>query len=158
MKVGNKAPDFSVKNQYNEEVVLSKMLAEHPVVLFFYPKDNTPGCIKEVCAFRDSYEAFRDAGAAVVGVSSDSVGSHLRFGEKHKLPYYLLSDPAGRIRKLFGVARTLGFLPGRVTYLIAQDGTVKMEFSALLDSEKHVTEALSALKRMKMSDLNQSTD
>lgn len=148
MNKGDKAPDFTARNQQNEEVNLYRLLAAHPVVLFFYPKDNTPGCVKEVCAFRDHYEDFRDAGAAVVGISSDSVSSHLRFSEKHKLPYHLLSDPAGRIRHLFKVPRTLGLLPGRVTYVIAKDGTIVHVFNALLDSERHVRESLQALQAM----------
>src|SRR5262245_42183152 len=90
--VGQPAPDFSLPDQSGTLVRLSAVVAQQVVVLFFYPKDNTPGCIAEVCSFRDSYEVFSDAGARVIGISSDSVASHQGFASKYHLPFTLVSD------------------------------------------------------------------
>ena len=114
VKAGDKAPDFTLPSQAGEPVRLSDRLGERVVILYFYPKDETPGCTKEACAFRDSYEVFTDAGAEVIGVSSDSVASHDAFAGHHKLPFTLLSDEGGSVRKSYGVPATLGLLPGRV--------------------------------------------
>jgi len=119
-----------------------------PVVLFFYPKDNTLGCTKEVCAFRDSFEELGKLDAEVIGVSSDSVESHRGFAEKHKLPFTLLSDEGGKVRRLYGVPSTFGLFPGRVTYVIDEEGVVKNVFSSQLEVEKHVAEALKTLASM----------
>jgi len=118
VQAGDKAPDFTLPSQAGEQVRLSDRLGERVVVLYFYPKDETPGCTREACAFRDSYEVFTDAGAEVIGVSSDSAESHAAFAGHHKLPFTLLSDEGGRVRKSYGVPATLGLLPGRVTYVI----------------------------------------
>ena len=98
IQAGDKAPDFTLPSQSGEPVRLSDRLGERAVVLYFYPKDNTPGCTAEACAFRDSYEVFADAGADVIGVSSDSVARHAGFAGQHKLPFTLLSDQGGRVR------------------------------------------------------------
>ena len=123
IQVGDKAPDFTLPSQAGEQVRLSDRLGERVVVLYFYPKDETPGCTKEACAFRDSYEVFGEAGAEVIGVSSDSVDKHVAFAGHHSLPFTLLSDEGGQVRKSYGVPSTLGVLPGRVTYVIDRSGT-----------------------------------
>src|SRR5215467_3656989 len=123
--VGDKAPDFTLPSQSGEQVRLYDRIGQRVVVLYFYPKDNTSGCTAEACAFRDSYEVFTDAGAEVIGVSSDSVESHAGFAGHHKLPFTLLSDEGGKVRKSYGVPATLGLLPGRVTYVIDRDGVVR---------------------------------
>ncbi len=127
-------------------VSLKDIIGEKPIVLFFYPKDNTPGCTKEACAFRDDYEGFRKLDAEVIGISSDSVGSHQGFAAKHDLPYTLLSDEGRKVRNLYGVPNTLGFVPGRATYVIDRKGIVRHVFSSQLGAEKHVEEALKALR------------
>jgi thioredoxin-dependent peroxiredoxin len=114
-------------------------------VLFFYPKDDTPGCTKQACAFRDEYEAFGQLDAEVIGISSDSVESHKNFAEKHSLPFLLLSDEGGKVRKLYGVPTTFGLFPGRVTYVIDAEGVVGHIFASQLGVEKHVEEAREAL-------------
>lgn len=149
MKAGDKAPDFSLPDQNGETFKLYDLLREKPVVLFFYPKDNTPGCTAEACAFRDHYEIFVEAGAEVVGISADGEKSHFNFAQKHRLPYTLLSDRVGKVRKLFGVPKTLGLLPGRVTYVVDRDGTIKHRFSSQFNSGKHIDEALRTVKRLK---------
>src|SRR5579859_7670698 len=148
IQVGDKAPDFTLPAQDGTSVRLSDRLAAGPVVLYFYPKDNTPGCTAEACAFRDSYEVFSEAGADVIGVSSDSVDKHAGFAGKHKLPFTLLSDSGGAVRKSYGVPSSLGVLPGRVTYVIAPDGMVRQVFSSQLNISGHINEALAAIRQL----------
>jgi thioredoxin-dependent peroxiredoxin len=148
IRVGDPAPAFEMPASNGETVKLSDFLGRSEVVLFFYPKDNTPGCTMEACSFRDSYEAFKDAGAVVIGVSSDSNESHQKFADRHRLPYPLLSDADGRLRARFGVPRTFGLFPGRVTYLIDKRGIVRHVFSSQLQPAKHVEEALRVLKEI----------
>ena len=144
--VGAKAPDFTLPSQSAEMVRLGDFLGKL-VVLFFYPKDNTLGCTKEVCAFRDDFGQFGKLDAEVIGISSDSVQSHRAFAHKHDLPFALLSDGGGKVRKLYGVPNTLGLFPGRVTYVIDEQGVVRHIFSSQLGVERHVEEAISALRR-----------
>ena len=143
--VGSKAPDFTLPSQSGETVSLRDFLGQKPVVLFFYPKDDTPGCIKQARAFRDGYEEFGKLDVEAIGISSDSVESHKGFAEKHSLPFLLLSDEEGKVRKLYGVPNTFGLLPGRVTYVVDAEGTVRHLFASQLGVEKHVEEALEAL-------------
>jgi peroxiredoxin Q/BCP len=110
-----------------------------------YPKDNSPICTKEACSFRDTYEQFVEAGAEVIGVSSDSADSHRAFGKQHKLSFPLVSDGDSSLRKRFGVSSTLGLLPGRVTYVIDKEGIVRLVFSAQFASDEHVRKALQAV-------------
>jgi peroxiredoxin Q/BCP len=145
VKVGDKAPDFTLPNQSGQMVSLKDFFGKKSVVLFFYPKDFSRGCTNEVCAFRDSYEVFKDAGAEVIGVSSQSMSSHERFIFTFKLPFMLLSDEDGKLRKLYGVPSTLGVLPGRVTYVIDKEGIVRHIFNSQFNPEKHIEEALKAL-------------
>ncbi len=150
--VGSKAPNFTLPSQSGEMASLDDYLGKKPVVLFFYPKDDTPGCTKEVCAFRDSFEQFRELDAEVIGVSSDSVASHRRFAGKHSLPFTLLSDEGGKVRKLYGVPNTFVVFPGRVTYVIDKVGVVRHIFSSQVGVEKHVEEALEVLQYMRSQD------
>ena len=145
VEVGATAPDFTLADANGKSVRLADY-AGRPVVLYFYPKDDTPGCTKEACTFRDQYQDFQDAGAVVLGVSSDSSESHRKFAERHRLPFTLLSDPGGQVRKLFGVPATLGLLPGRVTFVIDGKGVVRHAFNSQLDATRHVREALAALR------------
>ena len=148
MSVGDRAPDFTLPDQTGKPVRLSDLLGERAIVLYFYPKDESRGCTAEACSFRDSYEVFKDAGAEVVGVSSDSVDSHQRFATHHRLPFILLSDAGSALRKRYGVPTTLGLLPGRVTYIIDREGIVRHIFSSQIQVEKHITEALGTLQKM----------
>ena len=126
----------------NEDIETANRL----VVLFFYPQDGTPICTQEACAFRDSYERFVDAGAEVIGISSDSAESHRDFALKHKLSFPLIADTDGSLRKLFGVAKTWGLFPGRVTYLIDKEGVIRLIYSAQFASAEHVRQALQVLE------------
>ena len=149
VQVGDLAPDFTLPALSGAQVSLKDFLGKKDVVLYFYPKDNTPGCTAEACAFRDSYEVFKEAGAEVIGISSDTADSHEQFAKQNKLPFILLSDQGGAVRKLFGVPSTLGLVPGRVTYVIDQQGVVRYIFNSLLAPQKHVTEALKILQTFK---------
>jgi len=149
LAVGDPAPDFSLPSQKGGVVNLRDLLATSEVVLYFYPRDNTPGCTAEAKAFRDNYEVFKEMGAEVVGVSSDSVDSHIDFASRCDLPFTLLSDPGGKVRKLYDVPSTFGVLPGRVTYVIDTRGVVRHIFNSQLNATKHVEEAMSVLKSIR---------
>jgi len=142
IKVGDRVPDFELKDQYGNTFSLKDHLGKGKIVLYFYPKDDTPGCTKEACAFRDSYEVFTDAGAEVVGISSDDIDSHRRFSEKHKLPFILLSDNDSKVREKFGVPKTLGLLTGRTTYIVDENGIVLHIFNSQIQIKKHIDEAI----------------
>ena len=149
--IGDSAPDFQLDSQSGETVRLKDVIGQKDIVLYFYPKDNTPGCTTEAQAFRDSYEAFKDLGAEVIGVSSDSVDSHRDFASKCNLPFTILSDSGGKVRKLYGVPSSLGLFPGRVTYVIDRKGVVRYVFSSQMNPAKHVEEAVRMLKEIRDS-------
>ena len=146
VQIGDKAPDFKLVNQLGFRIRLYDIIGAQNIVLFFYPKDNSPGCTKEARAFRDSYEVFQEYGAEVMGISSDSVDSHKYFSDKHKLPFTLMSDNEGKVRKLYGVPKTMGILPGRVTYIIDKQGIVRHMFNSQLNFKGHIEESLKILK------------
>ena len=146
--VGDQAPQFSLKDQNGVERRLADLNGK-PLVLFFYPKDDTPGCTIEACGFRDQYTALQELGAEVWGVSGDGASSHRRFAGKFQLPYPLLVDERSELRNAFGVARTLFVLPGRVTYVIDGTGVVRLVFDEMLDANAHVRQAIATLKLLK---------
>jgi peroxiredoxin Q/BCP len=148
IQLGDPAPAFSASDTQGKPVALADFIGKQALVLFFYPADESPVCTKEACAFRDAYQDFTTAGAEVIGVSSDSSASHQQFAEHHRLPFRLISDEDGALRKAFGVPKTLGVLPGRVTYLIDKQGIVRHLFNSQLNAEKHVTEALQMLRHL----------
>lgn len=145
LKVGDPAPQFTATTADGQRVGLSDYIGKRGLVIFFYPKNGTAVCTKEACAFRDSYEKFVDANVEVIGVSSDSNASHQSFAGTHKLSYPLISDADGSLKKLFGVQKTLGIIPGRVTYVIDKEGIIRMIFSAQLASDEHVQKALAVV-------------
>ncbi len=146
LKIGDKIPSFSLKDQNGKVRTSSK--CNKPLVLFFYPKDDTPGCTIEVCGFRDKYDLFKILGAEVWGISNGNIQSHLKFANKNKLQYPLLCDQNNILRKLFGVPKTLGFLEGRVTYIINSEGIIIHIFEDLLNGPAHIKEAIRALKKI----------
>jgi peroxiredoxin Q/BCP len=152
LRVGDQAPDFTLNSQDGKPVALKDFLGRKAVVLYFYPKDNTRICTKEACSFRDSYAAFTDAGAEVLGVSSDNEKSHEGFAEEQHLPFKLLSDPGAQVRKLYGVPATIGMIPGRVTFVIDKGGIIRLTFNSQTDAGKHVSEALRVIKELGGSD------
>lgn len=148
VRVGDPAPDFTATTQDGSTLRLADYRGSQAVVIFFYPADDTPVCTKEACSFRDAYEDFRACGAEVIGISGDSAESHQRFAGKHQLSYPLISDRDGSIRKAFGVPKLLGILPGRTTYVIDREGTVRLAFTAAFSSEGHKREALAVVKQL----------
>ncbi|KAG6471798.1 peroxiredoxin Q, chloroplastic-like [Zingiber officinale] len=145
---GNVPPSFTLKDQDGKNVSLSKFKGK-PVVLYFYPADETPGCTKQACAFRDSYEKFKKAGAEVVGTSGDDPSSHKAFAKKYRLPFTLLSDDGNKVRKQWGVPSDLfGTLPGRQTYVIDKNGVVRLVYNNQFQPEKHVDETLKLLQTL----------
>jgi len=149
IKVGDKVPLFSLLDQNGNNFEISNLIGKRAMVIYFYPKDDTPGCTKEACSFRDEFETFTDMNVAVIGISADDVGSHKKFAEKYQLPYTLLSDSEKKVRKLFGVKNSLlGILPGRVTYVIDKEGIVRFIFENQFGAEKHITESLRILKEL----------
>ena len=148
VNVGDEAPDFTLPSQMGDNVTLSEYFGKKNVVLYFYPKDETRGCTREACEFRDSYDVFTGLGAEVLGVSSDTLESHKSFATHYGLPFLLLSDEKGEVRKLYGVPSSMGILPGRVTYIIDKKGVVRHIFNSQLQPEKHIEEALKILKEL----------
>lgn len=142
---GDRAPDFTAPKGGGGEFHLGDLLGRRAVVLYFYPKDDTPGCTAEACGFRDNRAAFAEAGAEVVGVSADSVASHDRFAEKYSLPFTLVSDGDGTVRSLYGVSPK-GSLPSRATFVIDAQGVVRSVLSSLPSAPQHVERALTALR------------
>ncbi len=148
IQIGDRLPNFKATKQDGTPFD-SQSIAQKPVVIYFYPKDNTPGCTTQACSFRDAYQDFQDLGAEVIGVSSDSVSSHQNFQQKHRLPFILLSDADRKMRKLFGVPNALfGLVPGRVTYVFDASGKCIYVFDNLSD-KNHITKALAAVKKSK---------
>jgi len=148
VKVGDRAPDFTLTSQTGAPVSLSDFRGKQAVVLYFYPKDDTPGCTAESCAFRDSYEVFKEVGAEVIGISGDSPESHRQFASKYTLPFTLVSDAGNKVRQQYAVPATLWVLPGRVTYVIDKEGIVRHIFDSQLNFSAHVDEALKTLRQL----------
>ena len=150
IKIGSTIPSFSLSDQNGQLFDIKSVIGKKNLVIYFYPKDDTPGCTSEACSFRDQFEVFKDADAVIIGISGQSVASHKKFAEKHRLPFTLLSDEGDHIRKLFGVpTNLLGLLPGRVTYVADKTGKVIYIFNSQMQSSKHVEEALRILRKSK---------
>ena len=148
LQVGDKIPEFSAKDSKGNDFDSASVVGKKPVVFYFYPKDNTPGCTAQACSFRDQYEDFKDWGAEVIGISSDSIASHEKFVQQYKLPFILLSDNDKKIRKLFGVKPgLLGLIPGRVTYVADKNGIIQLIFDGM-NATNHIPKALETIKKM----------
>jgi thioredoxin-dependent peroxiredoxin len=146
LKVGDRAPDFTLLNQDGKSVNLYTLLNEKSVVLYFYPKDETAGCTAEACGFRDAYEDFVAAGAEVVGVSQDDVASHQKFASHRRLPFLLLADTSAQVTKLYGAEGSFfGLLRARITFVIGRDGAIRHIFNSQVQPTKHIRESLAAL-------------
>lgn len=148
LKVGDKSPEFSLMDERGRLVSLRDYLGKKVVILYFYPKDFTPGCTAEACSFRDDYKIYEERGAVVVGVSLDSVESHMKFSEKYNLPFLLLSDSRKEVAKAYGVLGTGGFLAKRVTFVIDKEGKIAAVFPKV-DVQHHSEEVLKVLDELK---------
>ena len=150
IKIGSSIPAFTLPDQNGNLFDINSVLGKKNLVIYFYPKDDSPGCTKEACSFRDQFEVFKEANALIIGISGQSVESHKEFAEKHRLSFTLLSDEGDKIRKQFGVpTNLLGLLPGRVTYIADKTGKVIYILNSQMQSTKHVDEALRILKELK---------
>jgi peroxiredoxin Q/BCP len=154
VKVGDKAPEFKLPSQMGDDVTLSEFFEKRNVVLYFYPKDETTGCTKEACTFRDNYEELTKLGAEVIGVSGQSVESHISFASHYGLPFILLSDEGNKLRELYGVPSSMGIIPGRVTYIIDKKGMVRHIFNSQTQAQKHVEEAKKTLLEIEKEEKN----
>ncbi len=150
IEIGSSIPTFELLDQDGNNFRIADVIGKKNLVIFFYPKDDSPSCTKEACSFRDQFAVFEDADALVIGISGQSVESHKKFAEKYRLKYTLLSDKGNKIRKEFGVPTNLfGLIPGRVTYIINKAGKVEYIFSSQVEATKHVDESIRILKGMK---------
>ncbi len=150
IQIGSTIPSFSLKDQNGQMYDIDSVRGKKNLVIYFYPKDETPGCTKEACSFRDQFDVFKKADAEIIGISAQSVESHFEFAVKYRLNFTLLSDIGNKIRKLFGVPTSFfGLLPGRVTYIVNKEGKVVFIFNSQLNAEKHIEESLRILKEMK---------
>ena len=148
LQVGDKIPNFAAIDTNGDLFDSNEVIGKKPVVVYFYPKDNTRVCTEQACSFRDQYEDFKTLGAEVIGISSDSLKSHVEFASKHNLPFILLSDFDKKIRKAFGVPNDyLGLIPGRATYVADKNGIIQLIFDST-SGKIHIEKALEILKRM----------
>ncbi len=148
LNIGDVVPHFTAINQDGDTINSEDYLGKQLLVIYFYPKDNTPGCTKEACEFRDQYEVFQEYGAQVIGVSSDSQSSHQKFAKRYRLPFVLLSDTNKKLRRLFGVeSNLLGLLPGRETFVIDASGKLVMRFNSM-NAKQHMKRALKKVKEI----------
>jgi peroxiredoxin Q/BCP len=146
LNIGDTIPEFQLTDQNGEVFDIKSVKGKHNLVIYFYPKNFTPGCTKEACSFRDSFEDFKELGAVVIGISADSKKSHERFAKKHQLPFTLLSDSKGVVKRKFGVKNNLlGLIPGRETFVVDKKGIIIFTFNSM-NAERHIKEALKVLK------------
>ena len=148
LQIGDAAPDFTLPDQNGDPISLASLRGKK-VVLYFYPKDDTPGCTAEACSFRDNAESFAALDAEVWGISGDDAVSHRRFATRHNLTFPLLCDRNNALRREMGVPKALGLLPGRVTYIVDGEGVIRHTFSNLLDGLAHVREAQQVLNQLR---------
>jgi len=142
-------PIISLPDQHGNLVNFDDFINKHPLVIYFYPKDDTPGCTREACGFRDQFEVFQEAGAKIFGISADSPKSHLKFAERYRLPFSLLSDQDKKVQKQFGVSSSIfGLLPGRVTFIIDREGIIRKVFNSQFQASKHVEEAVKMIREL----------
>jgi thioredoxin-dependent peroxiredoxin len=148
--IGSQIPLFSLSDQNGNNFSIESVIGKKNLVIYFYPKDDSPGCTREACYFRDQYEVFSEEDAMIIGISGQSVESHKEFARKHRLNFTLLSDAGNKVRKLFGVPVSFfGTIPGRVTYVVDKNGKVVYIFNSQSQATKHVDEALRILKSLK---------
>jgi peroxiredoxin Q/BCP len=149
MKIGDPCPSFELPDQHGNRINSDQFIGKQKLVIFFYPKDETPGCTKEACSFRDSYEEFLSLDCLVIGISSDSVESHKQFAERHNFQYILLADTNKKVRHAFQVPGSLfGILPGRVTYIVDKEGIIRGIHNSQLNPTSHINEALAIVKSL----------
>ncbi|MBM6500464.1 peroxiredoxin [Flavobacterium macrobrachii] len=146
LKVGDKLPNFKAKDTNGNLFDSQDYTGKQALVIYFYPKDETKVCTAQACSFRDNYEEFKDLGAEIIGISADSVQSHIKFKSKFNLPFILLSDNDKKLRKLFGVENDFLIIPGRQTFVVDKNGFIIMVFNSM-SGTIHIEKALKVLKK-----------
>ncbi len=148
LSIGDSIPAISIPDETGELFELNKFTGKQALIVYFYPKNFTPGCVKEACDFRDKYEEFKGLNAEVIGISSDSESSHRRFKSKYQLPFIFLSDKDKKARMAFGVKPALmGLLPGRETFVFDKSGTLIMQYNNI-SAASHTKKAFQKLKTL----------
>lgn len=149
LQTGDKCPLFALPDQNGQIVRIEEWIGTQLLVIYFYPKDDTPGCTKEACAFRDQYEVFEEAGCKVIGISADSVEAHTRFAAKYALHFTLLADTDKHVRTQFGVPGNLfGLIDGRVTYIVDLKGIIRAVHNSQLNPGSHIRKALETIQTL----------
>lgn len=138
LKINQQAPDFTLPSTNGKMFTLSKDMLNKPCILYFYPKDFTPGCTKEACEFRDTFEIFRDLQISVLGISRDNVDTHQTFKKQYKLPFDLLADTVGEVAGLYDVSMPIIKFTRRTTYLLDKKHRIAAVYTNLFAAEKHI--------------------
>ena len=147
LKVHQSAPDFSLPSTSGQQFKLSRDLDNQPGIIYFYPKDFTPGCTQEACSFRDSFSFFRDLNITVIGISRDSVESHQKFKEQHRLPFDLLSDSNGKVAEAYQALVPFLKVVRRVTYLLNTNHKIAAVYENMFGAEKHIQQMIASVKK-----------
>ena len=147
LTIGSKAPDFKLQSTSGREFQLEKNKLFKPLVIYFYPKDFTPGCTTEACEFRDTFELFRDMDIDILGISRDDIKTHLEFKKINQLPFELLSDPDGKVAKLYDAVLPLVNFTKRITYLLDKKHTIVASYQNLFGAKKHIDEMIKQVKK-----------
>lgn len=155
LKKNDQAPDFALPDQNGHTIKLSELLKKSAVVLYFYPKDHTPGCTAQSCSFRDHYSLFKAHDAQIIGISSDSINSHKNFAQAYNLPFPILSDHKGEVAKLYGVTKKWGLFPSRVSFVIDQTGIIKYILSSQFNISSHINKTLEMVKLLQNDNIDQ---
>lgn len=154
LQAGDKCPSFSLPDQHGIIISIDALIGKKLLVIYFYPKDETSGCTREACSFRDSYDVFEEMGCEVIGISSDSIETHERFAANHQLNFTLLADTEKKVRKLFGVPNNLfGLISGRVTYIVDKNGIIRSVHNSLTDPESHIRKSLEIIQQLKNDEI-----
>lgn len=146
LKIGTKAPEINLKSTNGKRFILSDEMKGKPCIIYFYPKDFTPGCTEEACTFRDAFSEFRNLEVDVFGISRDTIASHLKFKAAHNLPFELLSDLDGKICKAYDALVPIIALPKRVTYLLDENHSVAAVYQDMFGAKKHIEKMLKEMK------------
>jgi len=154
LQAGDKCPSFSLPDQRGTVISIDALIGKKLLVIYFYPKDETSGCTREACTFRDNYAIFEELGCEVIGISSDSIEAHERFAANHRLNFTLLADTEKKVRKLFGVPNNLfGLISGRVTYIVDKSGIIRSVHNSLTDPESHIRKSLEIIQQLKNDEI-----
>ena len=149
ISIGDSCPHFSLQNQNGETINIKDYIGSKNVIIYFYPKDNTAGCTKEACSFRDAMQDLNNLDCEVFGISADSVASHKAFANQFRLTFNLLSDVGNSVRKSFKVpANLFGLIPGRVTYIVNKEGKVIHIINSQMNPDKHIKETIEIISSL----------